>query len=95
MKKILVIAAICGMLVACGGDKSSAGDAAVNKVEKIYKALEADDYDKAVEYAEDFNEWGENLSKSKQKEADKALEKWAEKNPEKSETVLNFLYSME
>lgn len=94
MKKILVIAAICGMLVACGGDKSSVGDVAVNKVEKIYKALEADDYDKAVEYAEDFGEWGENLSDSKQKEAGKALEKWAKKNPEKGEAVMDFLDNM-
>ena len=68
MKKILVIAAMMAMFVACQNVEEKAKD----YQKAIIEAVEAEDYVKAAELEKEFEEWGMGLSEEDQVKAAEA-----------------------
>lgn len=79
MKKILILAAMLGMFIACGGpsNKDAKEMTLVDKYnyyqESMQKALEAGEYKKVEELNQEFYNWFESLTEKEAEELSLAL----------------------
>ncbi|MBQ8366176.1 MAG: hypothetical protein IJ442_04655 [Bacteroidaceae bacterium] len=79
MKKLFVLMAACAMFAAC----SSPASKAVDYMEDCFEATKAGDYEKAEKLTKEYLEWEKTLTDEEKKEAQEAIEKWAEENADK------------
>ena len=79
MKKVLILAAMFGMFIACGGPKTKdvKDMTPVEKYnyyqESMQKALEAGEYQKVEELNQEFYNWFESLTEKEAEELSLAL----------------------
>lgn len=86
MKKIMIIFAALGLLVACGGNsekKQTVEQKAVSYMEQLYNAAVSGNEAKGEKLAEEMEEWGESLSEADQKKAEAAIQEWTMDNMDK------------
>jgi hypothetical protein len=84
MKKIMILVAALGLLVACGGNsekKQTVEDKAVSYMEQIANTTSEDE---ALAVMMEMGLWIEELSPADQAKGQKATEEWAKKNPKKA-----------
>lgn len=88
MKKIMILVAALGLLMACGGNSGKTVEQqAVEYSEKAYEAMLEQDFQKLMEIAEETEKWYESLSEEDKAKADKAGEEWEAKNADKLEKL--------
>lgn len=90
MKKIMILVAALGILVACGGnskEKQTVEQTAVEYNERAFKAVEAGDFEELGKIAEEHDKWMESLSEEDQAKAEKAEEAWQVENAERLENL--------
>jgi hypothetical protein len=88
MKKIMILVAALGLLVACGGNSEKKQTAeqtveqkAVSYMEQIANTTSEDE---ALAVMMEMGFWIEELSPADQAKGQKATEEWAKKNPKKA-----------
>jgi hypothetical protein len=102
MKKLFLLLAMAGIMVACGGNdekKDEKGGAATvenmdTTLDKLAASLEDDTPDNFIKIYKEMDKAYENASEADKKALTKAREDWAKKNPEKFENIgqaINFL----
>lgn len=89
MKKIMILVAALGLLMACGGnsEKQTIEQKAIEYSEKALKAVEDGDFEQLMKLGEEYQEWYDALSEEEQDKVDTAEEKWEEENAERLEAL--------
>lgn len=86
MKKLFLLFALAGVMVACGDKKkedNKADKSAVDYLEAQIKVMEADDVEGYVAIAEEMYAWQNGLSSDELAAQQREAEKWFETNESK------------
>lgn len=84
MKKLFLLLAVVGFMVACGGDdkKSSPEQTVYSIMNKMYDALDDNTPDRFISLYEEQVELFDDASESEQRAMIEARKKWQSENPE-------------
>lgn len=87
MKKIIILVAALGLLMACGGNSKKAEltveQKAVSYMEQLMDAELAGDAEKVTKLEAELEEWAESLSDEDEAKAQMAAEEWMMENIDK------------
>lgn len=89
MKKLFLLLAMAGIMVACGDDKKDEKKETPNAenigtyFDKLNDAIEAEDEEEFIEIYKEIDKATEDLSEEDEKAFDDAVKKYAKENPEK------------
>ena len=89
MKKIMILVAALGLLMACGGssEKQTVEQKAIEYSEKALKAVEDGDFELVMKLGMEYQEWYDALSEEDKAKVAEAEEKWEEENAERLEAL--------
>jgi ABC-type glycerol-3-phosphate transport system substrate-binding protein len=87
MKKIMILVASLGLIMACGGNsekKAGAQTVEEKAISYVEQLVNADSEEEALKVMMELGLWSEDLSDEDNEKIEKATEKWAKKNPDKA-----------
>lgn len=90
MKRLLLILVVCAALTSCRWIHETfypVDSCAEWYSEKLYDAVLNDDVDEFIEVYNNYTKWVESLDPSDRNKADRASDKWAEKNVDQNKLI--------